>query len=113
MASVGMIHLDCYCGAELFYLGEKPDGLADHEIVEILHQKLGPGDFAVLVPTEDLHGECPFCGLVYELPEPRLLKNLPYAQHNQVRSTLQSYQYAHTRNGEVGTDRNAPGRYLV
>lgn len=112
MSSVGMIHLSCYCGAQLFYLGERPDNLANHQIIEILHEKLGPGDFGILIPGKDLHGECPFCGLVYELPEPHLLKQLPYAEHNRVHSTLSSYHQARARNGEVGAELNRQGRYL-
>lgn len=111
MASVGMIHLACYCGAELFYLGERPANLTNPEIVEILHQRLGPGDFGVLTAAEDLHGECPYCGLIYELPEPRLLKRLPYSQQGRIESTLSSFRKAIAGNAELGTDFRTPGRY--
>lgn len=112
MASVGMIHLACYCGAELFYLGEAPDNLTDHQIIEILHEKLGPGDFGILTPAEDNHGECPYCGLIYELPEPRFLEQLPYGEHGRVRSALSSYRHARGGKSEIGADPNAQGRYL-
>ena len=112
MASVGMIHLACYCGAELFYLGEAPERLTNHQLIELLHEKLGPGDFGILTPGEDLHGECPYCGLIYELPDPGLLKQLPYGEHSRVRSALSSYRQARTGNSEMGTDLNAHGRYL-
>lgn len=112
MASVGMIHLSCYCGAQLFYLGERPTELTNHDIVEILHERLGPGDFGVLTAGKDLHGECPYCGLVYELPEPHILKHLPYAEHNRVQSALSSYRQTRALNGEVGAELNAHGRYL-
>jgi hypothetical protein len=112
MAPVGMIHLACYCGAELFYLGERPANLTNHEIIEILHQRLGPGDFGILTATEDLHGECPFCGLIYELPEPRLMKQLPYSEHGRVRSALTDYRQARGRNAEFGPDLRVPSRYI-
>jgi hypothetical protein len=112
MASVGMIHLACYCGAELFYVGEALDTLAKHRIIESLHEQLGPGDFGILTPAEDLHGECPYCGLIYELPEPRLLKQLPYGEHGRVRSALSSYGQAHSGKSDLGADTNAHGRYL-
>ncbi len=112
MASVGMIHLACYCGAELFYLGETPDNLTNHQIIEILHERLGPGDFGILTPAEDLRGECPYCGLIYELPEPRLLQQLPYGEHNRVRSALSSYQETRSGTSEMGADANTQGRYL-
>lgn len=112
MSAVGMIHLACYCGAELFILGESPGNLSNHDIVEILHEKLGPGDFGILRPADDLRGECPFCGLIYELPEPRLLQNLPYAEHGRVRSALSNYRQSHAHNGEFSPDVSARGRYL-
>ena len=112
MASVGMIHLACYCGAELFYLGEAPEKLTEHQIIELLHQRLGPGDFGILTPAEDLHGECPYCGLIYELPEPRFLKQLPYGEHGRVRSALSSYQQKGGAKSEIGADANTHGRFL-
>jgi hypothetical protein len=112
MASVGMIHLACYCGAELFYLGEAPKSLTNRQIMELLHEKLGAGDFGILTPSDDLRGECPFCGLVYELPEPDLLKQLPYWEHGRVRSALSNYRRKHTEKGEMGADAKAHGGYL-
>jgi hypothetical protein len=112
MSSVGMIHLACYCGAELFYLGESPENLTDRQIIELLHERLGPGDFGILSPSEDLHDECPYCGLIYELPEPHLLKQLPYAEHRLVRSTLSSYRQSSSGQGDFGADASAHGRYL-
>jgi hypothetical protein len=112
MASVGMIHLACYCGAELFYLGEAPENLTNQQIIELLHEKLGPGNFGILTPAEDLHGECPYCGLVYELPEPHMLKHLPYGEHGRVRSALSNYRQARAGKSEIGADANAHGRYL-
>jgi len=112
MASVGMIHLACYCGAELFYLGEQPDNLSQREIIEILHEKLGPGDFGILSPAEDLHGECPYCGLIYELPDPHLLKHLPYAEHSRLQSTLTKFRQTRPSKSELGTELSAHGRYV-
>jgi hypothetical protein len=112
MASVGMIHLACYCGAELFYLGEKPEDLTNSEVIDILKDKLGPGDFGVLTPSEDLHGECPYCGLIYELPDPRLLKHLPYAEQNLTRSAVTRFRQTAAGNGDLGTDSPILGRYV-
>ena len=112
MASVGMIHLACYCGAELFYLGETLKDLTNSEVVDILKARLGPGDFGVLTPSEDLHGECPYCGLIYELPDPRLLKHLPYAEQSQFRSTITEFRQTLTSKGELGIDASTLGRYV-
>jgi hypothetical protein len=112
MAPVGMIHLGCYCGAELFYLAEAPSDLTNQQIVDILHKKLGPGHFGILTPADDLRGECPYCGLIYELPEPRFLKRLPYVEHKHVRSTLFGYRQARSGTGELNADHSAHGRYV-
>lgn len=112
MASVGMIHLACYCGAELFYLGEKPKGVTNGEILDILQERFGPGDVGVLTPAEDLHGECPYCGLIYELPDPRLLKQLPFVEQSQFRSALSQFQQRIPGNGDTGFESNSLGRYV-
>jgi hypothetical protein len=112
MASVGMIHLGCYCGADLFYLTESPRGLTRKQIVEVLHEKLGPGDFGVLTPAEDHQGECPYCGLMYELPEPRDLKRLLYGGRKGIRAALFGSRRGHSGKGELSADVNARGRFL-
>lgn len=112
MASVGMIHLACYCGAELIYLGETPKSLTDSEILNALRDKMGPGDFGILKPSEDLRGECPYCGLIYELPDPRLLKHLPYAEKSQFRSAVTRFRQKIGSNSEFGSDTRPLGRYV-
>jgi hypothetical protein len=112
MTSVGMIHLDCYCGAQLFYLGEKPENLAQSDVIAKLRERLGPGDIGVLTPAEDHIGECPFCGLLYELPDPILMKQLPYADRGRFRSALTRFRQTLSRKGELGIDLIAPGRYV-
>jgi hypothetical protein len=112
MTSVGMIHLSCYCGAHLFYLGEEPDNLAQNDVIAKLRERLGPGDYGVLAPGEDQLGECPFCGLLYELPDSSLMKQLPYADQSRFRSALTRFRQTLSRKGELGIDVSAPGRYV-
>lgn len=112
MASVGMIHLACYCGAELFYLGEKPGDVTNGDILDILEERFGPGDVGVLTPAEDLHGECPYCGLIYELPDPHLLNQLPYVERSRFRSALSQFRQRITGSSDSGFEANALGRYV-
>ena len=112
MTSFGMIHLACYCGAQLIYLGEKPEHLAKSDVITKLRERLGPGDFGVLTPSEDHIGECPFCGLLYELPDPGLMKQLPYADRRQFRTALAKFRQTLSRKGDPGIDLGAPGRYV-
>lgn len=112
MTSVGMIHLACYCGAELFYLGRKPKNLTHSDIIANLKEKLGPGDFGLLTPAEDLHGECPYCGLVYELPDPGLMEQLPFVDKGRFRSALSRFRQMLTQKSELGSDPNSLGRYV-
>ena len=112
MTSVGMIHLSCYCGAQLFYLGEESDNLAVENIIAKLRERLGPGDFGVLTPDEDQLGACPFCGLLYELPDSGLMKQLPCADRRKLRSALTRFRQTHKRKGELGVDLSAPSRYV-
>ena len=112
MTSVGMIHLSCYCGAQLFYLGDEPDDLAKEDVITKLRERLGPGDFGILTPAEDRLGACPFCGLLYELPDQGLMKQLPYADHLKFRSALNRFRQTQNRKGELGIDLSAPSRFV-
>ncbi|UCG24055.1 MAG: hypothetical protein JSW55_18300 [Chloroflexota bacterium] len=107
-----MIHLACYCGAQLIYLGEEPENLAETDVLAKLKERLGPGDFGILVPAEDGLGACPFCGLLYELPDPSLMEQLPYADRQQFRSALTRFRQTISGKGEPGVDLSAPGRYV-
>ena len=78
MVSVGLIHLSCYCGADLFYVGNTADGAPPLEILDRLESQLGEGDFGFFSSANGTYGECPHCGLLFELPEPELLDWLPF-----------------------------------
>jgi hypothetical protein len=78
MISVGLIHLSCYCGADLFYVGNTVDGLPPIEIVERFEAKLGEGNFGFFSSACGEYGECPHCGLLFELPDPDVIDWLPF-----------------------------------
>lgn len=78
MVSVGLIHLSCYCGADLFYVGNKANDEPPFDILERLESQLGDGDFGFFSSANGEYGECPHCGLLFELPDPEVLDWLPF-----------------------------------
>jgi hypothetical protein len=78
MVSVGLIHMSCYCGADLFYVGNTVDGTPPLEILERFETQLGSGDFGLFSSANGDYGECPHCGLLFELPDPEMLSWLPF-----------------------------------
>ena len=73
MTSIGMIHMACYCGAALFYLGNTPDGGSPDKFIESFINKLGSGTFGFFTSADGKYGQCPHCGLDYELPDPEIM----------------------------------------
>ncbi len=78
MVSVGLIHMSCYCGADLFYVGNTIDGESPTDIIERFESQLGSGSFGIFSSSNGEYGECPHCGLLFELPDPELLDWLPF-----------------------------------
>ena len=78
MVSVGLIHMSCYCGADLFYVGNTADGAPPIDILERFESQLGTGNFGFFSSANGEYGECPHCGLLFELPEPEMLEWLPF-----------------------------------
>ncbi len=79
MVSIGMIHMECNCGAELFYLGNKIDGKPPLDLIDSFTSKLEPGDYGIFTSADGVYGECPHCGILIELPDPDLMDWLPFA----------------------------------
>lgn len=79
---VGMIHLACYCGADLFYLGNSKNGPPTAELLQNLSRRLGSGDYGFFSSADGRFGSCPHCGLLFELPDPELLSWLPFLDEN-------------------------------
>ena len=78
MVSVGLIHMSCYCGADLFYVGNTVDGASPIDILERFEAHLGSGNFGFFSSANGDYGECPHCGLLFELPDPDMLDWLPF-----------------------------------
>jgi len=78
MGSIGLIHLSCYCGADLFYVGNSVDDVPPIDILERFEAQLGEGNFGFFCSANGKYGECPHCGLLFELPDPDVLDWLPF-----------------------------------
>ena len=92
--STGMIHIACYCGAALFCIGDTPSGQPIEDIIEQLKKKLGPGDIGFFTSANGQYGDCPYCGLTYELPEPEMLDWLPYMDSDRISSAIKEMRSA-------------------
>ena len=78
MVSLGLIHMSCYCGADLFYVGNTVDGAPPLDLLERFEAQLGTGEFGFFSSANGEFGECPHCGLLFELPDPTVLDWLPF-----------------------------------
>lgn len=92
MATVGMIQMACYCGAKLFYIGNTAKNQPPLDIIEKLKAKANSGDTGYFSSADGSYGDCPFCGLTYELPDPELMDWLPYLDADQFTSTINNIQ---------------------
>jgi hypothetical protein len=92
MATVGMIQMACYCGAKLFYIGNTAKNQPPLDIIEKLKAKVNSGDIGFFSSADGSYGDCPFCGLTYELPDPELMDWLPYLDPDQFTSTINNIQ---------------------
>ena len=78
MKSVGLIQMACYCGADLFYLGNGLRGQDSDKFLQKLKHHFGKSEVGIFTSSSGKYGECPFCGLLYELPDPELMEWLPF-----------------------------------
>jgi len=113
MTSVGMIHIACYCGAELFYLGNRAAGNPPTEVIQKLKTKLGSDTIGFFSSADGDYGDCPYCGLTYELPDPELLDWLPYLEKDQFTSQVNDIRGSKT-NGKAKKIATTPApRYIL
>jgi hypothetical protein len=108
MVSVGLIHLSCYCGADLFYVGNTADGAPPIEVMERLESKLGEGNFGFFSSANGSYGECPHCGLLFELPEPELLDWLPFTDRVTFGTTIEEIRLSSYSRNASPTQRVYP-----
>jgi hypothetical protein len=70
--------MSCYCGADLIYIGNTIDGESPIDIMERFESQLNSGNFGFFSSANGEFGECPHCGILFELPDPELLDWLPF-----------------------------------
>ncbi len=97
MTSVGLIHIRCICEAELLYLGNTPDGTLPTGYVDRCLSQLRPGRYGVFSSADGEVGECPHCGIQVELPDPRLIDWLPFADPATVSTIINILQSEEVR----------------
>jgi len=111
--AVGMLHMSCYCGADLIYVGDSADGQSPETTIELLKYKLGKGAFGFFSSLNGESGECPFCGLLYELPEPAMVDWLPFVDKSRFDSFAAELRGKHSsKNGFHGKGK-PPHRILL
>jgi len=98
MKTVGLIHIKCDCEAELFYLGNTPEGTLRNPYVDRFLSQLRPGRYGVFSSADGEVGECPHCGLLIELPDPELVDWLPYTDPGTFGSVVEMLQVAESQN---------------
>jgi hypothetical protein len=113
MTSVGMIQMDCYCGAELFYIGDNSAGHSPTNLIEKLKIKFGSGNIGFFSSVDGKYGDCPYCGLTYELPEPELLGWLPYVDRDGFASMVAAIQSSATGTNSQQLSPPLAHRYLL
>ena len=114
MVSVGLIHLSCYCGADLFYVGNTVDGAPPIDMLERLESQLGEGNFGFFSSANGDYGECPYCGLLFELPDPELLNWLPFTDKatfassiDEIRQSAYSLNRGRSKQAYLASDRTS------
>ena len=88
MTAIGMIHMACYCGADLFYVGNAWDGKPPVDVINLFRAKLGHGEFGIFTSASGQYSQCPHCGLLYELPDPDLMDWLPFSDRETFSKTI-------------------------
>ncbi len=112
MTPVGMILIDCYCGAELYYVGDNADGQSPERIIGQLKIQLGSENIGFFSSADGDYGECPYCGLSYELPNPEIMDWLPFMDSENFSSALTEMQRSGGRQPGHLPGVTHTGRYL-
>jgi hypothetical protein len=113
MATIGMIRLACFCGADLFYVGTEAENIAFSELVEQIKKQLEPGDYGFFSSADGTYGECPYCGLSYELPDPETMDWLPFVDREYFASSVDDIRNSATTNSNTQRDQVSVRRYLL
>ncbi len=113
MATIGMIRLACFCGADLFYVGTEVNNKDFTALVEQIKKQLKPGDYGFFSRADGQYGECPYCGLSYELPDPELMDWLPFVDKDRFDSSVDDIRKSSNANTNTQRRQVSIRRYLL
>jgi hypothetical protein len=110
MAAVGLIHMACYCGTQLLYLGDELDGSAPVELADQLAHIMVGQDYGFFTSADGRYAECPNCGTLFELPPSTLVNRLPQMSRAQILELLRrEYGIGRQREQRRSPDGLLPG----
>lgn len=113
MTTIGMIRLACFCGADLFYVGTEAKSIAFSELIQQIKKQLEPGDYGFFSSADGKYGECPYCGLSYELPDPELMDWLPFVDQERFVSSVNDIRGSATTSTNNQSRQVSVRRYLL
>ena len=113
MATIGMIRLACFCGADLFYVGTEAESIPFSDLIKQIKKQLEPGDYGFFSSADGKYGECPYCGLSYELPEPELMDWLPFVDRDRFVSSVDEIRNSATTSAKNQRQQVSVRRYLL
>lgn len=59
------------------------------DVIEKLESRFGDGDYGFFSSANGEYGECPHCGLLFELPDPEVVNWLPFTDKVTFTSTVE------------------------
>lgn len=113
MATIGLIRLACFCGADLFYVGSEAKNLEFSELIKQVKEQLEPGDYGFFSSADGKYGECPYCGLSYELPDPDVMDWLPFVDKERFTTSVEDIRKSNPPNTPKQRGQVSVRRYLL
>jgi len=89
MAAVGMVQMSCFCGLDIFYIGNSAEGDLPLEAIELFRKRLGDRGYAIFTSEDGAQGICPKCQTVYDLPDPETMEWLPFLDDEKFAEALE------------------------
>lgn len=79
--AVGLLHFSCFCGLDIYCIGDSVRGRPPLNAIEKLKLMLNGQPAAVFTSNDGLTADCPHCGIKLELPSAEVLAG--FAQRTQ------------------------------
>ena len=71
MLATYFVHFSCYCGTDLYYFGDQPEGGAPLSAMDNFKRSLGAFPFGLFSSADGDQSNCPACKMPVELPSAR------------------------------------------